>query len=426
MPTTPLLPPSQLRVFEPYPNPVARPLEVLKDFSSRFRTARDEYRDALIAAGHFDRILITVRSNTDTDQWPYLSLSSIPDLRGINPHSTIFGSGRASSLSPNPRFLAAITVPLSDMGNDTSGEIQSPMPGVETGCTEPNGRFPIPSDRMLLVLLRYNSNEKYYELIKPNNRRLFNLAGSLCSVSADQQWFRENWPWKNLAKSLGALLADKGLDVGVPFNHQPDLNDTIIIKAQDSETIHQPYEVLADVLEAIARVNYRREGLFNPVETRPDRPPATNITEEAKVFIRETGVAAIIEQLHALVEEGRNLLGGEIHSLTVGCLGELISRLEKEAKSASRSSHSPPDGSRMRGFTEKQVQQSRLRSDLDKIIKFWHPDLAEAPECVNDFFQAIDNLRPGVATEDTTEWSQNLLTKLEAELQGFMRGQSIS
>jgi hypothetical protein len=312
------------------------------------------------------------------------------------------------------------------MGNDTSGEIQSPMPGVETGCTESNGRFPIPSDRMLLVLLRYNSDEKYYELIKPNNIRSINLAGILCSVSQDQQWFRENWPWENLAKSLGKLLAGKGLDVGVPFNHLPVLNDRIIIKAQDSKTIHQPYEVLADVLEAIAQVNHRREGLFSPVETRPDRPPATNITKEAEVFIKETGVAAIIEQLHALVEEGWNLLGGEIPSLTVGCLGELISRLEREAESASQSSHSPPDGSRMRGFTEKQVQQSRLWYDLDEIIKFWHPDLAEAPECVKDFFRAIDNLRPGVATKDTTEWSQNLLTKLEAELQGFMRGQSNS
>jgi hypothetical protein len=92
------------------------------------------------------------------------------------------------------------------------------------------------------------------------------------------------------------VLAPKGLEVvhRELGGFRNIWDDRIEIRRGNSKDLPPAYEMLADVLDAIAKVNVRMEGLFNPrVISRPERPLATKSLSRPKGFPLSTELAIL-------------------------------------------------------------------------------------------------------------------------------------
>jgi hypothetical protein len=408
---------------EPAYNPtlVFSPLQEVKRYTREFRSARGAFHAIFDRAeDYFDSVLVTAGINRTNPEYPsFIYLNSIPDLRGHNPHKAIFGQ---RSVSPNPYFLAAITVPLPSTSLDQSEGNQSPVLGVQPGFTKPGEKPCIPRDRMLIAWLEYSRSNQCYYLRRPNSHGLVDSAQlRFENLTSLQQCTRDQWNWSGLERTVREVLAPKGLevvhkDLGA-FNHIWD--DQIEIRGGNPKDLPPAYEILADVLDAIAKVNVRMEGFFKPrVIAKPERPSAKNITEQAKRFADINRVSDISNELDTIIEQGRHLLGPDTDPYTVGCIGELVNRLEREANADTKRSSLTfklPESSLSR---RKQNSSEQLLSDLEDILISWAPNLSRAPDCVKDFFQAVNELQQDakMGAKIAPELCQSMIRALEEGL----------
>jgi hypothetical protein len=400
---------------------VFSPLEEVKRYANEFRSARAAFHAIFHRAeDYFDSVLVTAGTDRTNPDYPsFIYLNSIPDLRGHNPHKAIFGQ---RSVSPNPYFLAAITVPLPSTSLDQSEGNQASVLGVQPGFTKPGEKPCIPRDRMLIAWLEYSRSNQCYYLHRPNSHSLVDSAQfRFENLTLLQQCTRDQWNWSGLERAVREVLAPKGLevvhkDLGA-FNHIWD--DQIEIRRGSSKDLPPAYEMLADVLDAIAEVNVRKEGFFNTrVIAKPERPLAINITEQAKRFADINRVSDRSKKLDTIIEQGRYLLGQYTEPYTVGCLGELVSRLEREANAKAKRSSLPFELPESPLFRGRQNSSSQLVSDLEDILRSWVPNPSRTPECVKDFFRAVDDLRQDakMGAKITPERCQSIVCALEKGL----------
>ncbi len=398
----------------------SNPLEEVKRFAREFRMARGEFLSQFHRAeDYFDSLLITAGIDKTAPDYPsYITLNSIPDLRGHNPYPTIFG--RDFAVSPNPSFIAAITVPFPAGDRAQADENQASALGAQPGFTQPGEKPRIPDDRMLLAWLEYNRGERCYKLCRPNPHGILDASMyRFKNLTLRQQCPRDSWAWNGVEGTLREMLTTKGLVVVTPDlgNFRTIWDDKIEIRAGDgTRKLPSPYEVLADVLDVFAKLNIRRGGfLWSKVIAEPARPPAANITARAKQFADINRVPEKEKKRRELEEQGDHLLGHGIDSYTVGCIGELVSRLEQEASPDFLRSSLPFKLPESPLFLKKHDRASQLLTDLDDIITSWGPSPSRTPECVKDFFRAIDELREDakLGGEITRERCQEVVTLME-------------
>jgi hypothetical protein len=429
--SSPALPEREMQSPVSVDNPLraSSPLAEVRRFAHEFRLARGEFLSEFHRAeDYFDSLLITAGIDKTAADYPsHITLNSIPDLRGHNPYPTIFG--RDFTVSPNPCFIAAITVPFPAGNCDQSGDNQSSAVGAQPGFTQPGEKPRIPDDRMLLAWLEYNRGEQCYRLYRPNAHGLVDASlNRFKNLALRQQCPRDSWSWDGVEGTLREMLTTKGLVVITPDlgNFRTIWDDKIEIRAGDgSRKFPPPYELLADVLDVFAKLNIRRGGfLWSKVIAEPARPPAANITAQAKQFADINRVPEKEKRRRALEEQGYHLLGHGTDSYTVGCIGELVSRLAREASPDSSRRSLPFKLPESPLFVKKQNRSSQLLADLDDIITSWAPTPSRAPECVKDFFRAIDELREDAKLGGgiTPGRCQEVIDHLETGLRGMADG----
>ena len=105
--------------------------------------------------------------------------------------------------------------------------------------------------------------------------------------------------------------------------------------------------------------------------------------------------------MQELKERAPQLLGIHARWYTVACLGDLVDRLEKETIQSSL--------------------PSRLAKDLKKNLDLWRPRQDKAPECVRDFFRAVDDIKTNaeLGRRDSATQCTQALQELERGLRGL-------
>lgn len=349
------------------------PLAELKKYAKELDAQYSDLTDSIVKAKHhFGSLHITVEADRSRPSYPeFVTLNTIPNLHGIDPYRIIFPGD--PYLDERRHFFAAITLSLPNRLTSSSNAAPA---GVQAGLAEAGERPSIPRDQAVMAWLEYDAAGDCYTVRRPNTRGLGDYSEfRFDNLESHQKLLDSRWAWSGLERALGLVLPE-GL-VAEDRHHgglRDILNDAIDIRSADSShPLPRPYEMTAYLLDAFAEVNVTRGGfLWSKEIARPARPAATEITKQAEQFATIHHTRESRDMMSALKERGSNLLGIKTKWSTVVCLGELVTRLEKEMTKST-----PP---------------SRLAQDLKKMLG-WQPSQRRGPECIHDFLMAVEELR---------------------------------